>query len=41
MGTNLNMIKILKDKYNCEFYSGHEKGGEIVSLAAACLGSHH
>ena len=37
---NLNMIKILKDKYNCKVgYSGHEKGGEIVSIAAACLGS--
>lgn len=37
---NLNMIKILKDKYNCNVgYSGHEKGGELVSIAAACLGS--
>ena len=37
---NLNMIKILKDKYNCNVgYSGHEKGGEVVSIAAVCLGS--
>jgi len=37
---NLNMIKILKDKYNCNIgYSGHEKGGELVSIAAVCLGS--
>ena len=37
---NLNMIKILKDKYNCNVgYSGHEKGGKLISLAAVALGS--
>ena len=37
---NLNMIKILKDKYNCNVgYSGHEKGGKLISLASVALGS--
>ena len=37
---NLNMIKILKDRYKCNVgYSGHEKGGKLISLAAVTLGS--
>jgi N-acetylneuraminate synthase len=37
---NLNMIKILKDRYKCAVgYSGHEKGGKLISLAAVALGS--
>ena len=37
---NLNMIKILKDRYQCKVgYSGHEKGGKLVSLASVCLGA--
>jgi|TARA_Y100000389_G_C17458746_1_gene520060 N-acetylneuraminate synthase len=37
---NLNMIKILKDRYKCNVgYSGHEKGGMLVSIAAVSLGS--
>jgi N-acetylneuraminate synthase len=37
---NLNMIKILRDRYKCDVgYSGHEKGGKLISLAAICLGS--
>ena len=37
---NLNMIGILKDRYKCNVgYSGHEKGGKLISLAAVCLGS--
>ena len=37
---NLNMIKILEDKYNCNVgYSGHEKGGKLISLASVVLGS--
>jgi N-acetylneuraminate synthase len=37
---NLNMIKILKDRYNCNVgYSGHEKGGKLISLASIALGS--
>ena len=36
---NLNMIKILKQKFNCNVgYSGHEKGGLAISYAAASLG---
>ena len=36
---NLNMIKILKEKFNCNVgYSGHEKGGLAISYAAATLG---
>ena len=37
---NLNMIKILKDRYKCNVgYSGHEKGGKLISLASIALGS--
>ena len=37
---NLNMIKVLRDRYQCNVgYSGHEKGGKLISLAAICLGS--
>ena len=37
---NLNMIKILKDRHQCNVgYSGHEKGGKLISLAAVSLGS--
>ena len=37
---NLNMIKILRDRYKCDMgYSGHEKGGKLISLAAISLGS--
>ncbi len=36
---NLNMISILKNKYNCDVgYSGHEKGGHAISCAASALG---
>jgi len=36
---NLNMIKILKDKFNCNVgYSGHESGGLAISHAAATFG---
>lgn len=36
---NLNLIKVLKDKYKCKVgYSGHEKGGLAISYAAAALG---
>ena len=34
------MISILRDRYNCNVgYSGHEKGGKLISLAAVCLGA--
>ena len=37
---NLNMIKILRVRYKCNIgYSGHEKGGKLISLAAVSLGS--
>jgi N-acetylneuraminate synthase len=37
---NLNMIGILKDRYNCNVgYSGHEKGGIAISIAAVALGA--
>ena len=37
---NLNMIKVLRDRYQCNIgYSGHEKGGKLISFAAICLGS--
>ena len=37
---NLNMIKILRDRYKCNVgYSGHEKGGKLISLASVALGS--
>lgn len=36
---NLNLIPILKKKFNCDVgYSGHEKGGHAISYAAAALG---
>lgn len=36
---NLNMIKILRSKFNCNVgYSGHESGGLAISYAAATLG---
>ncbi len=37
---NLNMINILRDRYKCNVgYSGHEKGGKLISLASIALGS--
>ena len=37
---NLNMINILKNKYDCDVgYSGHEKGGKLVSIASVCFGA--
>jgi len=37
---NLNMIKILREKFKCNVgYSGHEKGGVAISYAAVALGS--
>lgn len=37
---NLNMIKIMREKYNCKVgYSGHEKGGLAISVAAVALGA--
>ncbi len=36
---NLNMIKILRNKFNCNVgYSGHESGGLAISYAASSLG---
>ncbi len=36
---NLNMINILKKRYNCNVgYSGHEKGGQAISFAATAMG---
>ena len=36
---NLNLINVLKKKYNCKVgYSGHEKGGLAISYAAAAQG---
>ena len=36
---NLNLIKILKDRFKCNVgYSGHEKGGLAISYAATALG---
>ena len=36
---NLNMINILKERYKCNVgYSGHEKGGQAISFAAAAMG---
>lgn len=36
---NLNLIPILRSKYNCDVgYSGHEKGGQAISYAATALG---
>ncbi len=37
---NLNMIDVLKKRYNCKVgYSGHEKGGKLISIASVCLGA--
>jgi N-acetylneuraminate synthase len=37
---NLNMMNVLRKRYNCKVgYSGHEKGGKLVSLASVCLGA--
>jgi len=37
---NLNMIKNMREKYNCKVgYSGHEKGGLAISVAAVALGA--
>jgi N-acetylneuraminate synthase len=36
---NLNLIKVLKDRFKCNVgYSGHEKGGLAISYAATALG---
>jgi len=36
---NLNMINILKKRYDCNVgYSGHEKGGLAISYAASAMG---
>ncbi len=36
---NLNMIEVLRKRYNCDVgYSGHEKGGQAISFAATALG---
>lgn len=36
---NLNLIKVLKDRFACNVgYSGHEKGGLAISYAATALG---
>lgn len=37
---NLNLIKEMKKRYNCKVgYSGHEKGGLAISVAAVALGA--
>lgn len=37
---NLKMIPFLKEKFNCNVgYSGHEKGGAAISVAAIALGA--
>ena len=37
---SLNLIKVMRDKYDCKVgYSGHEKGGLAVSIAAVALGA--
>ena len=37
---NLNMIKKMREKYDCKVgYSGHEKGGLAISVAAVALGA--
>ena len=37
---NLNLIKVLRDRYDCKVgYSGHEKGGVAISAAAVALGA--
>ena len=40
MHANLNMINILRKRYDCKVgYSGHEKSGKLISLASICLGA--
>ena len=37
---NLNLINVLRERYNCKVgYSGHEKGGYAISHAAVALGA--
>ena len=37
---NLNLINVLRDRYNCKVgYSGHERGGLAISYAAVALGA--
>ena len=37
---NLKMIPFLREKFNCNVgYSGHEKGGMAISIAAVALGA--
>ena len=37
---SLNLIKVMKDKYGCKVgYSGHEKSGLAISVAAVALGA--
>ena len=37
---SLNLIKVMKDKYDCKVgYSGHEKSGLAISIAAVTLGA--
>ena len=37
---SLNLIKVMKDKYGCKVgYSGHEKSGLAISIAAVALGA--
>ena len=37
---SLNLIKEMRDRYNCKVgYSGHEKSGLVISLAAVTLGA--
>lgn len=37
---NLNLISVLRKRYNCKVgYSGHEKGGLAISYAAVALGA--
>ena len=37
---SLNLIKDMRDRYNCKVgYSGHEKSGLVISLAAVTLGA--
>jgi N-acetylneuraminate synthase len=37
---SLNLIKVMRDKYGCKVgYSGHEKSGLAISIAAVALGA--
>ena len=37
---NINMIPFLREKFNCDVgYSGHEKGGMAISIAAVAIGA--